>query len=423
MENTDAFFKLQRASFLLLKDHPFFASLLYYLKFKAAEAVLVVDKKKETWLVVNIKTAATDGEYLFYNPSFIASLKEEDVCGVLAHEVGHIGLLHFSRQGGRERKLWNMAADYEINAALEENNIRLPKGALFDYKFINVIAEVIYEILKQRKEENLPEYKKDATMTLTGGELDGGKTGEIPKEIKSLPTVYIGKKKNRKAAAEWKARVVRALQQAQKAKGNLPAGFERFVDKFVKTKIPWTKVLASMVETVMGEGGRWVYTPPLRKFSWAADKFALPQEKKEEVKAVIAYDTSGSITNKELTYFLSATWDIFSKYSNTKLTIIANDAKVHAVKRVKNKRQFLKAAEGREITRGGGGTDFRPVFNYIKEKKIRPKILVFFTDTYGDFPEKAPKYRVLWVVTSNKEVPFGKRIYVPPEEIIPEGKR
>ena len=55
-------------------------------------------------------------------------------------------------------------------------------------------------------------------------------------------------------------------------------------------------------------------------------------------------------------------------------------------------------------------TDFRPVFRKIENLGIHPKVLVYVTDTYGTFPEKAPPYPVLWLVTAegNKNnCPFG----------------
>ena len=62
---------------------------------------------------------------------------------------------------------------------------------------------------------------------------------------------------------------------------------------------------------------------------------------------------------------------------------------------------------------GGGGTDFRPVFDKIK-KEFNNQIdcLVFFTDGYGDFPAHQPPYQVYWVTENPKSVdwPFGKVI-------------
>jgi hypothetical protein len=39
---------------------------------------------------------------------------------------------------------------------------------------------------------------------------------------------------------------------------------------------------------------------------------------------------------------------------------------------------------------GGGGTDFRPCFDWLQEKGIMPQTLVFLTDLCGTFPSEVP---------------------------------
>jgi predicted metal-dependent peptidase len=61
--------------------------------------------------------------------------------------------------------------------------------------------------------------------------------------------------------------------------------------------------------------------------------------------------------------------------------------------------------------KGGGGTSFKPVFNWIKKESLNLDCLIYFTDLYGDFPEEKPMYNTYWVTqTDNIEVPFGRII-------------
>ena len=65
-----------------------------------------------------------------------------------------------------------------------------------------------------------------------------------------------------------------------------------------------------------------------------------------------------------------------------------------------------------EVT-GGGGTDFRPVFSYIEEhSELDPNLLIFFTDGYGDYPERPPPYPVMWLLTSDGrcDVEWGQQV-------------
>jgi predicted metal-dependent peptidase len=57
---------------------------------------------------------------------------------------------------------------------------------------------------------------------------------------------------------------------------------------------------------------------------------------------------------------------------------------------------------------GGGGTDFRPCFDWIEENAVRPDMVVFLTDLYGTVPSERPPYEVIWASTGAREAPFGR---------------
>ena len=59
---------------------------------------------------------------------------------------------------------------------------------------------------------------------------------------------------------------------------------------------------------------------------------------------------------------------------------------------------------------GGGGTDFRPVFDWAEKQDQAPDILVYFSDCVGKYPDYPPNYSVIWLVKGNQPVPFGQRI-------------
>lgn len=77
--------------------------------------------------------------------------------------------------------------------------------------------------------------------------------------------------------------------------------------------------------------------------------------------------------------------------------------------------------------RGLGGTDFRPVFEYVeklsREKEfVNLKGLIYFTDGYGTFPEKKTDYYTAFVFVddeyNNPEVPvWAMKLVLQKEEI------
>ena len=57
--------------------------------------------------------------------------------------------------------------------------------------------------------------------------------------------------------------------------------------------------------------------------------------------------------------------------------------------------------------KGFGGTDFRPVFEYVDELIRRGEFenlkgLIYFTDGYGTFPDKKPAYETAFIFVDDE---------------------
>ena len=99
------------------------------------------------------KTFWVDGETLGYNPTYMESLSDLEVRGVVAHEVLHVANGHCWRQGARDPDRWNDACDYAINPIVLSSGMVLPKGALVDPRYTGKSAEEIYGLLTQEAKE------------------------------------------------------------------------------------------------------------------------------------------------------------------------------------------------------------------------------------------------------------------------------
>ncbi len=74
--------------------------------------------------------------------------------------------------------------------------------------------------------------------------------------------------------------------------------------------------------------------------------------------------------------------------------------------------QFARHDQFKLVARGGGGTAFKPVFDWVEEKGIRPVCLVYLTDLYGPVSFDAPEYPTLWCCTNAKQGPFGETVEI-----------
>jgi predicted metal-dependent peptidase len=114
--------------------HPYFASAVARLR------VWIIE---EPWC----QTMATDGFNVFVGLNFLETTPEEEIIGVLAHEVVHVIFGHIERRGNRERAIWNAAIDYATNGFLVELGFRLPGYGLLEPKYRGMTAEDIYDAL------------------------------------------------------------------------------------------------------------------------------------------------------------------------------------------------------------------------------------------------------------------------------------
>ena len=127
-----------RAKSRMVREHPFYASLLFRLEIKPS---------------LEVDTMATDGKSIIYNPVWVCTLTVAEVAGVLAHEGAHVAYCHHLRKNGRDHKWWNAACDYAINGGLISAGFVLPEGGLYDKAYVGKSSEWIYAQIFPKPEE------------------------------------------------------------------------------------------------------------------------------------------------------------------------------------------------------------------------------------------------------------------------------
>lgn len=325
--------------------------------------------------------------YLYYSSELI-KMKLVTIQAILEHEVLHLVFEHILRRKGRKKELFNIAADIAINSMIEHH---LPKGAVLAQDFNlppDKNAEWYYE--------KLPKNLITIGSRITTSE-------EVSKTIASLVDDHSKWKDLTPLDREViKQSVEKAFKEAR-SRGELPLEIEEQVKKLLAPPIlQWTEILRSYVGNKIRAD---------LKLSWKREsrRFGVDQKgtmRNRKAKIVIAMDTSGSIDETDfISWFNEVRW-ILSSYK-AEILLIQNDAKVH---KVFSWRPYQNPPKYEVI--GRGGTDFRPVFNYIKEHHLSLDLLIFFTDLDGTMPDKSEclPYQVLWIYTHDGTVPFGRKI-------------
>jgi predicted metal-dependent peptidase len=386
--------RLQKARTTLLLDHPFFGSLLFRLKGRESRS---------------IKTMATDGISLFYNPDFVDTLNAATLCGVLAHEVMHPGLQHHVRRSGRNPKRWNEACDYAINPILLDAGLHLPEGVLVDDRFREMSAEQIYNQLQTEAEQepgdqdDMQETEGDGTASPHASPGDSGEPSapiteggigqvlDAPVADEETPTAE-------EQVREWSIAVSQAVTLAKQA-GKVPAGMERSLDGAAEASVDWRELLRRAWSETTPADYSWMR--PNRRHIWTG--LYLPGVVREGVGEVaIAVDCSGSVNSRQLRLFEAEVCSILEGQRPQRVYVLYFDAIVHNV-------ETFEAGHRVSLNPvGGGGTEFGPCFEWLEEHGVRPQTLVFLTDLYGSFPDSEPAYPVLWASTGGRRAPFGQ---------------
>lgn len=389
--------RLIKARLRLLFKHPFFGQL--------ALRMPLVDVTNDGWC----PTAATDFRFIYYNTNFIDKLDQDELVFLVAHEIGHCIFEHFIRVEDRDKALWNMAGDYVINLMLKDNGIgRFPTSVpgLLDPKYKGYTTEEVYDDLINNNADLKDTLDMHIEMSdgSEDGDGDGENDGDGDNDGKGKAP-KLKKSDSKKISDEIRQSI---LQAAAASSGDLPSEISRIINSLTESKMDWREHIRSTIESNFKSDFTWMR--PNRK-GWHMSAVLPGMTPGEQIDIAIGIDTSGSISQKTLTDFVSEVNGIMEQFDAYTIRIWQFDTKVYGY-------DVFTHEDGKDMRnyeiRGGGGTDFDANFNFMKENEIEPNQFIMFTDmmpwnSWGD-----ENYcDTLFVAHGTKTIvaPYGKTIY------------
>lgn len=374
-----------------------------------------------------VATFGTDGDRLYYNPDYVAKLDNEELQGVIAHEVMHVALNHHTRRGFRDPTQWNRAGDFAINPELLARGFKLPGEPELNPEFEGLATETIYAWLEAENDPSRPDSPPDQSSGAGPGSSQGGscQPGSTPGssdpgtappdrgcgEVRDAAPAH-DKAALKAAEAKTQSTVRQARMMARRQEGgSLSDDLERLIEEMVAPQIDWREILRSFIDDRRQTDFSWLR--PNRRL--VPQGIYIPGEVPDGVShVVLAVDTSGSIDQEILTAFASEIRSAFEDGSIETLTVVYADTEVKA---------HATFQAGDDITIepvGGGGTGFSDTFRWVEDEAPDAVAVIYFTDLIcSDFGED-PACPTLWAVWGDErrfdtlaaKAPFGEAVYL-----------
>ncbi len=400
--------KLAAARTRLILDKPFLGALVLRMPLEMADPA---------WCT----TAVTDAKKIYFNYEYINQLHSSETQFVLAKQALHCALSHFSRRGHRIKHRWDLACEYAVNPLLIEEGFDAPPGTLVEESFLGMTAEEIYRCLEDKEDgdaesSNNEDEGNDETTDPTNndesssppdqqqndGQDDDTNTNNQEQDNKGAPQpATMSQQELDNLSVQWQQRLAGAAQQAQQA-GKLSASMARMVEFMLQPKLPWRALLARHMTATARDD--YSYSRPSSR---RGDPSIYPSLRSSQVDMVVAIDVSGSIGEEEMNEFMCEI-DAIKGQLRARISLLACDAEL-----ADGSPWIFETWDEFTLPKtftGGGGTDFRPVFDWVEKQDQAPQLLVYFSDCVGKFPAYQPNYSVIWLVKGNAKVPFGQRI-------------
>lgn len=389
------------------------------------------------------KTCFSDGEKYNWHPDYLEALSNWEIQVILEKISYHMICNHYGadRTSGKVAYIWEWARTYNVCATIESDYIH--KGKIYSHDVAdnkdhplwsgNLGTPLLFqELLDAIEGKPINPKKQDPPNGLICADVSQNERSvediyyHILKHIKlhhgpegiekfapeNHPTLkYV---KNIHAPLNIKTtrdkmlqRALRAADSAKKMRGTIPSNVVEELGELQSPVLTWEDFSTHSIRNKRRQKGMEnCWTAPRRRAM--ALKLYMPQKKDPFINVIVLLDTSGSMSQEDITYGVSQLQVLDTR---AKITVVPVDAEPHW----KDATIVNSAMEIPKIKIvGRGGTVFSDFFNhYSKHIDDPPDLIIVITDGYFGTLDIArePPCPTVWVLSNNDpnvSVPFGK---------------
>ena len=358
---------------------------------------------------------ATDGRILCYQPSALLRLYKENpkyLNRLYLHTVFHCIFRHLWTKGRRDKRLWHLACDIAVENVIDglgRKSVQRPLSYVRQHAYEEIKAE-------QKVVAAAPTYRW--LLGQTPGVLrqlerefytDDHRLWpkDAPEQPQQMPTPLPQKtwqKIGERMQTELELRDKEAgegadaLKEQVKAANRSRRSYKDFLRRFCITR--------EEVHLDPDEFDLNFYTYGLSVYgNMPLIEPLETRESKKIQELALVIDTSYSTSGELVRAFLAETYTLLKGRDNffhrMNLHLIQADNTVQQDLLIRNEDELIHAMNHFQL-RGGGGTDFRPAFEYVDrlcaEKQFTNlRGLLYFTDGMGTYPARRPPYEAAFL--------------------------
>lgn len=324
---------------------------------------------------------------IYVNTGWLETASVPAIGAELAHLSWHLLHDHAARAsdlrvGPATAGEWRVASDAAIEHTLGPDSLA-PRGfpCAHDLGLPSArSAEEYYAALSR-----LP-AATDEVLQAEPGQLGCGSGCDGLTRSHELPPVLDLAQIGPDDAREIRRRVAIAYREQVTGRGTVPGDAWRWSQQILEPTIAWQPLLGSAVRRAAGWANgntHYTYTRRSRRQSAVPDVL-LPGTRRPIPNVALVIDTSGSVDDKLLGRALGEVDGALRGLGVTgsSVSVLACDAAVHTVTRIRRARDSKLA--------GGGGTDMRAGLATAAELRPRPDVIVVFTDGHTPWPDQPP---------------------------------
>lgn len=387
MSTTD---KLINARCRLMINEPFYGHLAMNMVWLPSQMEWITEHEK----TMGVRIVNGGEVQCIYYPPFVESLSIEELYAIVQHEIEHILRVHCLRAGDRDPTAWNIACDMTVNGSKEAPRIGFFNQT--DRTLVIPHKDSIIWIPKEWPDDQTAEYYYDRVVKGADTCAQCGKGGRSQCKCGKYKNISDGQMVDdhsiwqQSDVSEDEARqIVKDLadQAVQKSQGRVPGHLSEVLSRLAKPVVRWRELLKYYIGKHVGSK-RLTYARRNRR----RDEFGQPGiSHHSAADVVVVVDTSGSISQKELSQFFA---EIDAISSRTTTHILQWDYAYQG---------FSKYRRGdwkKFKINGRGGTDMAAPIEWLKANRKTPDVTIMLTDGETRWAEaNEVKFPVITVIT------------------------